>query len=259
MAVYTPLGTGAQDGYTVVGVPNTWKEDGVTLSGGISSPIGLRFQLHTEFDSESRPIEPALVYPSFDLTLYTAELYTIGTAFPFSLSVVVASAPALYSDSLLPNLRDETALYDTSGDLATQSLVLNDPAGTALTFSSVSTAPLVQYLRHSSYNGYICLTITQTGLGGLLFHSSEATNSALRPTLTTTEESFTTGMRDGDSIGRRSRMRHCPRTGMPVASDDMIRDGWSEGLMVSPEGFDPEDPRDKYVPNPNEGVVDDEV
>jgi hypothetical protein len=29
--------------------------------------------------------------------------------------------------------------------------------------------------------------------------------------------------------------------------------------MVSPESWDPEDPEDRYVPSPFEGVLDDEV
>jgi hypothetical protein len=46
---------------------------------------------------------------------------------------------------------------------------------------------------------------------------------------------------------------------MPVASDHMTRDGYVEGMMVSPEGWDPRDPEDRYSPSPLEGVVDDEV
>ena len=254
MAVYTP----DQDGNGRIGV--SWNEF-TTLQvsrGALIVSIGMRYQLHTEFDSESRPIEPALVWPSFDLTLYLAEAQlNTGT---FHLGIVPEAAPEAYSVALSPNDRDEVALLDTSGDASSVTITIGAALGTAVTFSNVAiSTTMTRLLRHSSYNGYFCLTITCDDGDRAIFHSSSATNSAYYPTLTTTEVAFTTGMWDGDSIDRRSRMRHCPRTGMPVASDAMIRDGWTEGLMVSEEGWEPEDPEDRYVPNPHEGVVDDEV
>ena len=258
MPVYQTTDTGAQDGFSIP-LLGQWVETGDAIGTGASltgtSVIGLRFRLHTQFDSESRPIEPALVWPSFSLTLYLSEIQDGATT--CELRGTPEAAPAAWSDSNLPPPTAEI-LTDLDGNDLTIEIPHLTAANTAITFASVDPSSWVRHLRHSSYNGYFSLVLWATP-NDVLFHSSRTANSALWPTLTTTEESFTTGMLNGDSIGRRSRMRHCPRTGMPVASDAMVRDGYTEGLMVSPEGWDPDDPEDRYVPNPNEGVVDDEV
>jgi hypothetical protein len=117
---------------------------------------------------------------------------------------------------------------------------------------------MMPYITSPSWNGIISLSIFWWGQTAN-WYSDEDPGTGNEPTLTTTETPFHTGFIKGPAFGRRARSRHCPRTGLPVASDEVIRDGYSEGLMVSKEGWDPEDPEEKYVPSPLEGVVDDEA
>jgi hypothetical protein len=120
---------------------------------------------------------------------------------------------------------------------------------------------MAEYMRSSSWNGIISLTVVVNlfVFAALRIHTAESLTPTLAPSISTTEVPFHTGEWAGPAFGRRARTRHCPRTGMPVASDHMTRDGYVEGMMVSPEGWDPRDPEDRYSPSPLEGVVDDEV
>ena len=261
MATYSITAAGAQDGYSIPGngfpIPGlNWSESDIFLRAvGTTNYIGLRFQLHSQFDALGRAIEPSL------LTVFNLSLTLSSTVFAdttLTLEYVPSSAPAVFSNATAAGERSEESLYDTSDALAQVSLTAATPQDTVVTFTNVSAVPLTPYLRGAGYNGYLCLTISAAGPGAE-FHSSRGATASFNPSLTSSNEvSFTTGMIDGDSVGRRSRMRHCPKTGMPVASADLVRDGWFEGTMVSPESYDPRDPEDKYVPNPNEGVLDDE-
>ena len=272
MPIYTPTGTGAQDGYNNGGVwtesETTLKTGGTGVGGGEGGPMGFRFKLHSEFDSESRPIEPALVWPSFSLSLTVAVSDDDGIvdSIPFWVYGVLEAAPEPYSNDLLPrnSPRNETEfrLLDANGDDNAATYTMSDGVGTVLTWPYLDMSSLVSSHRSSQYNGFLCLTVQRAGgnnFGTVEFHSSEGATASFFPALTTTESAFTTGMLDGPSLHQRSRMRHDPRTGMPVASIAMVRDGFREGQMLSQEAWDPEDPPERYVPDPNEGVVDDEV
>lgn len=55
------------------------------------------------------------------------------------------------------------------------------------------------------------------------------------------------------------RVRLCPKSGLPTLASEFVRDGYVEGMWVSPDYWDPEDPPDTFRPNPREGVVKDEL
>jgi len=249
--VYSTTASGAQDGFSTLGV---W-DDAVTAVAfgtvGVVEGIGLQFVVHTDFNAEGIPLDPPLIYPSFELTLVTSTLtYPVGNSFDIDVSFVPEAAPQPYSNVLLPETRDEVALV-------TGTLTAPETTFTV----TVPTVLMVEYMRSSSWNGVISITLQSVlpALSALAFHSAENADPTLAPSVNATESPFHTGEWEGPAVGKRARLRHCPRTGMPVASDEMIRDGYVDGMMVSRDGWDPEDPEDKYVPSPLEGVVDDET
>ena len=66
------------------------------------------------------------------------------------------------------------------------------------------------------------------------------------------------------SIGReradsRVRVARDSRFGMPTWTDELVEDEFTEGLWVRADNKDPEDKYREYVPNPHEGVRDDDV
>jgi hypothetical protein len=65
----------------------------------------------------------------------------------------------------------------------------------------------------------------------------------------------------GMPLDRRARVVHDYVTGQTYLSDEAVPDGFRDGIMVHPDNFDPDDPRDThpFTPPPGEGVVDDEV
>ena len=268
MPTYRTSDTGSQDGFTTgSGSSRTWDETGVTL--GTAGDIGLRFKISSSSsDSEGRLLNPARLYSPFTLTLYTTN--TLGGT--YRLFIVPESAPAAYgttvgTDFPRDRLDKETtaggtgALKDSLGTELTSATVTITVASadTAVSWTDLDIYSLLLHTNISDWNGYICLTILRGDFSVVGFHSSRAANSAYVPTLVTNEVAFHTGILQGPAVGHRARSRLCPRTGLPVSSDEMVRDGYSEGLMVSPEAWDPEAPDDEYVPNPHEGVVDDEV
>jgi len=58
---------------------------------------------------------------------------------------------------------------------------------------------------------------------------------------------------------KRTRAVHDYTMGYPTLSDEFVRDGFLEGIMVHRDSWDPKDPEPTYVINPLEGVVDDEI
>ena len=244
MAIYDTTAAGAQDGQVVAGV---WAEGGATILLTGLSTGGLQFVVFNNFNAEGTPLDPPLIYPSFELTL-TVVTGDVGGS--VDVYFVPEAAPLPYSNALLPGGRDEVLLVESE-------YAFGDPTIDI----TVPTVLMVEYLRNSSWNGIISLTLVSdiNVLFPLNVHSAEGADPTLAPSINTTEVPFHTGEWEGPAFGRRARTRHCPRTGMPVASDHMVRDGYVEGMMVSAEGWEPSDPEDRYFPNPLEGVVDDEV
>jgi hypothetical protein len=160
---------------------------------------------------------------------------------------------------LLPGSRNEILLATEHVGSADPHVVTIDALPPSPNTDNVTGAVgMAPFVRSGSWNGIISLSLYWDGLP-VAWNADEGAGTGDEPSISTTEISHHTGFIKGPAFGRRARSRHCPRTGLPVASDEVIRDGYSEGLMVSKEGWDPEDPEEKYVPSPLEGVVDDEA
>ena len=98
----------------------------------------------------------------------------------------------------------------------------------------------------------------------LIFATGLATVQVINPTLVMTETPFHTGMMVGESeLKRKARAVHSYKSGFPYLSDEAVPDGFTDGIMMHPDDYDPIDPvaqgRGDYVPSASESVVDDEV
>jgi hypothetical protein len=248
MPIYSTTAAGAQDGYNFGGGP--WFDGTPSLLLGVFYHVGLQFPVHTLFDALSRPLDPPLVWPSFNLVL---DASTGAWADPPFLVVtyVPEAAPAPYSDTLLPSLRGEQGL-GTFG-VAGGAYVIS---GTQLTVT-LSSAALVPFMKSSTWNGIISLTVTT--LAVLEVHSADSATPALAPRIDTAETPFFTGIdNDGVRLGRPVRDM---KTGLPTHVPDLVEDGYRPGVWTSPNQWDPPDPRDERpteVPD-GEGVWDDDI
>lgn len=263
MATYTTNATNfpsSQDGARTS--TDTWNGTSATLipdsSGGITGKlgwVGLQFAVPISTDVNGRTLDANLI-TNFTLTLQHAAPTPAGV---LSVFYVPEAAPDPYSDTAVPGDRSEVFLTQATFEASdahtiTVPLLAADATGT----SAMGAQAMTQYLRHSSWNGIVSLSLLWLG-DSVAWISAEDAADGNEPSISTTENIFHTGFVDGPAFGRRARSRHCPRTGLPVASDELVRDGWDNGQMVSARGWDPEDPEDRYVPNPLEGVVDDEA
>ncbi len=141
--------------------------------------------------------------------------------------------------------------------------VLPDYAATNLpTSATQNLAPLTtnqdklrMLLMRQDWNGRLGLSIQLVAADfALSFSSSTGSNG---PTLPTTETAFHTGHYIGG--GHRGRARHCPKSGRPIATGDLVEDGWFEGLLVEPEWFEPRDTQGEFELPDSEGDIDDEA
>jgi len=225
------------------------------LPAGTFGWAGLQFVIPLDTDAESRPIDPPLV-TAFTLTLPQLAVPPAGT---LSVNFVPEAAPLPYSNSLLPGSRDEILLGRLPFDAGdTHEITVGVNAFTSPQTGGLGAGAMAQYLRSSTWNGVISLSLFWVG-NSVAWYSDEDAGTGNEPTLVTVENEFHTGFISGPAFGRRARSRHDPRSGFPVASDELIRDGFEDGLLVSEDSWDPEDPEDRYVPSPLEGVVDDEA
>jgi hypothetical protein len=259
---YASTLTGAQDGFRTVF--NAWNEASSFLqSNGTATDsdwFGLQFPVHTTFDSESRPLSPNLIWPSFDLTLNVRNI-NVGQTHTVIVYGLLEAAPDPYgisADGVLVGLRNEEPLLKTDGTAASGVVTSTG----VFTISDIAPTVILPYIMSSSWNGILSLSLqinSDPMPSQMNVHSSRATDPTLGPSITTTEVPFHTGVVRGDAFGRRARSRLDHRLGYPVSSDNLVRDGYEDGLMVTPEAWDPEDPEDRYVPSPLEGVLDDET
>jgi hypothetical protein len=117
------------------------------------------------------------------------------------------------------------------------------------------------FVQNSQWDGTFALSVfldlKGTGTGNVQMYSSRGAGTA--PSLSVTTHSFHSGQ-FGMSYGRRSRIRHDPKSGFPGHSDEFIDDGYFEGMKVLPDSYDPPDRTNMdFFPPSTEGVVDDEV
>ena len=113
------------------------------------------------------------------------------------------------------------------------------------------------YLQNAQSDGTFALSVYIEVVGGdVQFYSTRG--SGTTPGLNVVEHGFHSGHNTG--ILRDSRIRHCPRSGLPDHADKYIPDGYVEGLMVSPDWYEPEDRTgmDRIIPS-EEGVIKDEA
>jgi len=248
---YDTEAAGAQDGHRTAA--DVWDDTSISLQPGtgVSGWVGLQFDLNKVTSDQpfitgaSLTLRALLGFPSGVVSIYA----------------VPELAPAPYSASLLPGNRDEILLdvgalsVGTSTDIIPIAYLPEDTTDGAY----LGLSAMTHLLRNSGWSGILSLSVRLDLGNGVLWRSAENNNPGA-PLLTTTETSVEhTGILDGPAIGRRARSRLCPRTGLPVASDEMVRDGYIQNMMVSKAGWDPEDPPDRYVPSPMENVVDDET
>lgn len=267
MAIYTTAAAtfpNSQDGNRTV--TDTWDGTSATIvpawsvfpgAPGKVGYAGLQFEVPLTTDSEGRALDPNGI-SEFTLTLSQAAVPTAaGTLVVF---MVPEAAPLPYSNDLIPGDRNEIRLATVgyaAGD--THSITIDANLPEPNPNGDLGSPGMNPYIRSSSWNGIISLTLLWVSSVAVAWTADDGAGTGDEPSISTTETQFHTGFISGPAFGRRARSRHCPRTGLPVASDELVRDGYSEGLMVSQSAWDPEDPEDRYVPSPLEGVVDDEA
>jgi len=123
---------------------------------------------------------------------------------------------------------------------------------------------LQSYIQNSQWTGRLALTvynIVDAASRGPSWPSVEGALAFVEdgPVTTAVHSSFHTGQ-IGAPMRKRCRVRHDPKSGFPGLSDEFVKDGYREGMMVLPDSWDPEDRTGQdFYPPPNEGVVDDEV
>lgn len=232
--------------------------------GFLNNILGLRFQLY----SSMVLLKPVIKMLTLDLE---AGVWVGMPTSPTWVSVAIQDIPdsAVFDNTNLPP-RQDVALpanwyafgYDdgTSWTNPTTPTTISIPLGvqttdpvlgtTVYTYNSFS-----DVFEHSDSNGMINLSV---------HIYTDFSAAEITPTLRIEEASFHTGMMVGEGdLKRRTRVVHSYKSGFPYLADEAVPDGFTDGIMMHPDDYDPEDPVDQgrgdYVPSPGEGVVDDEV
>jgi len=119
---------------------------------------------------------------------------------------------------------------------------------------------LFGYMNNSNWDGIlgVNLYINGTEIGGLTdgatFHGGSNIN---RPVFSYDEAKFNTG-HDVGGVNRHARAIHCTRSGLPAMSDQLVEDGWTEGLYVLGDWWESDDRSQKFVNiSDTEGSTDD--
>jgi hypothetical protein len=123
------------------------------------------------------------------------------------------------------------------------------------------------YIQHPDFRGRVAFSISWfVSAGRIVVYPTEGAGGDLTitPEFQARQVPFHTGMMVGESeVKRRARAVHSYKSGFPYLSDEAVPDGYTEGIMMHPDDYDPIDPVDQgrgdYVPSPDESVVDDEI
>ena len=247
------------DSFPSVG-PHSWFGENVPYALGVGLDFSAAFNTESE---RGLPLEP-IIFNQLDLVFYLGETFSTES---FTISFVPELAPANYSQGgfppdidgpldFSPTKRNEKVVH-TSTDLSVVS-------GVAQTFNllpgpGTTRTPnqneLASIMASSNWNKLLFLTIEWTING---FSSMQwDPDSGANPYVVSVESPFHTGQTTGQL--RRTRIRPCPRSGLPGFADEFVADGYSEGgLMVLPDSWDPREP-DPPDPAPDEGAINDEV
>ena len=278
LGTYTPSQWGTYDYGTT-----TWDDSAVILTGYENNvppgtdrrDIGLQFQLYTLNTDSGLPVNPVL-FPeprpydfvtdtaaesgTFSLSLRTINLIAVNDG-TLSVYLVPEVDPAVFTTASPPFSRGEGA--DT---LLAQIDHRPPPTFAELEFA-LSFAVLKPYIQHPNFRGKLAFSIDWTAsIGGGIFMASPGVliPGPFAPTITARQTPFHTGMMVSESeLQRKSRAVHSYKSGFPYLSDEAAPDGFTDGIMMHPDDYDPIDPvaqgHGDYVPAPNESVVDDEV
>ncbi len=242
---------------------------------------GFRFDISSTYSTDSErglPLEPPIFnYMELTLSRATEVANTSGVGYVF---FVPEFEPPRYSIGRRPSQRDEwligytdSAFSDTTsvtlpiGDKDTRILPANFPDGVQPALDELAAndqgnlmnnfGRFQSFLQNSQADGTFALSVYIEVVGGdVQFYSTRSSGTV--PGLNVVEHGFHTGHNTG--ILRDSRIRHCPRSGLPDHADKYIPDGYVEGLMVSPDWYEPEDRTgmDRIIPS-EEGVIKDEA
>lgn len=236
-----------------------WNEVPQPFNFGIGV-AGIRVQIHTDFEP-SRNIARNPRFPT-SMTLNLPHDQGAGESGLIALVFdSTTAAPEVWSGSNLAS--DIVAVLGTpespGNTLINGASWSGDPLSIAV--PDTSDPQLVRnwehylsLIRSSQWNGYVAFSLLVTSVtNGFTFNDETDTPA---PTLDVTSVPFHTGHGSEKGSGRAV---HCPKLGTPVMTTEMVRDGFFENMLVCQDGFDPRDPEPRYVPNPKEGVVDDDA
>jgi hypothetical protein len=141
------------------------------------------------------------------------------------------TTPANYSTSLLPGTRSERLI--ASSQSASSGVITVDLTGGS------NLADLPSFVAHSDWDGKIALSLQVTS-DSLTFALEDYTGGAVDfPSLTAQVWSLDTGHRK--DTGRRARARNCPRSGLPMLTDELQEDQFIRGFSVLADWWEPED------------------
>ncbi len=177
-----------------------------------------------------------------------------GSVSPWAVEVgmVPEAVPDPYSNTALPWGRGEVSLgvFDLG-------VVPELPNTLQVTLALDALLVRARCTSQEGWTGRVALSIRQSGSGGVvrLKNGPSYAVEAL-----TTQQDWWNGCA-GPGWGVRGRVRAVRdgRFGLPALSTQLRRDGDNPGLWVRGTDWDPEDPSTQYVPDPKEGVVDDEI
>ena len=251
---YTPT---AQDGHITAG--GLWNDTDATLIPGdgttadANSWLGLILDFGDTTESErSLRLDPPIRQLS---NLILTESGATASDCTLYLYFVNEFTPADYSDTALPGARGEAI-----ADNLVSTVTMNGASGTtSATFSFANDTPngrLRSLMLNANWNGRLARSVQMfsNSSAGIAFISTEGVGNS--PTLTLEESNFHTGHNKKFNV--RGRARHCARSGLPANTVDLVEDGFTEGIHVLPEWWEPEDRMglDIVIPD-SEGEIDD--
>lgn len=246
MAIYELHGLNAQAGYYDT-VGQVWTEIDL-ISGilGVASPIGMIFDRDI---TENLELERSLRLDPVQVRKMVLTLIVSGTpnpilagpppwSFPTKIWFINEQNVPKYNTTLYPTNRpNEELILDTTitvnavGDIISLT-ILPDYTQTILTPGQDKLRAYM--LSQGSKTLALSLSFTMATNFSLSWKDENDPVEANHPKITATlVGAFHTGHDLGS--GHRGRARHDPRSGLPIATGDLIDDGWTEGLRVSPD------------------------
>lgn len=198
-----------------------------------------------------RPLDPP-VMTGFQLDFYVTRVGASVAPYEVEVILVREPAPADYANNDTPINRDYISLG--TFDLGAVP-VIPSTLHVTLTFDSAAGVLLRGHvLASGKWSGRLALGMISTPGSGRV----RLKNGPSFPfKFVTSQTPFFSGISGG--YQPRARAVRDTRFGVPTLSSRLVRDEDSPGLWVRPSDQDPEDPATEYVPDPMEGVVDDEI